>query len=235
MLRKLNASQLKIIACITMLIDHIGAGFIFYLPDNFKNVDIWYTMCRNIGRLALPIFCYMIVEGFVYTSSKKRYIVRMLTFAILSEIPFDLAFNNTLIYLGHQNVMFAFVLSLIMLSLVEKNDFRKNASPKIKLIIDIVIAIIFAGIGQLTKVDYFWFIPLLIFVLYKARGDKKTQLIAGAITYYWEVIGMFSFLILALYNGEKGKSSKYLFYIFYPLHLLIIWLARLCVGYCFNM
>ncbi|NLG02851.1 MAG: hypothetical protein GX567_03310, partial [Clostridia bacterium] len=117
-------STLKIIAIITMLIDHIAAVVLAdYLSiDGIRTI---YKIMRSIGRLGFPIFCFLLVEGFMHTRDIKRYARNLGLFALISEVPFDLAFKHKLIYLDYQNVFFTLFLSLLaiwIISLIEENE-----------------------------------------------------------------------------------------------------------------
>lgn len=100
----LNSFQLKCIAVITMIIDHTGAVL---FPDNMT--------LRYIGRIAFPIFCFLLVEGFFHTRDVRKYMLRLGMFAVISEIPYDLAFRDTVIEFEHQNVFFTLFIGVVMM------------------------------------------------------------------------------------------------------------------------
>ena len=110
---KLDGTTLKIIACISMFIDHFG--YICF-PGNIA--------LRIIGRLAFPIYCFLLVEGVMHTHDIRRYMFRMFVFALILEIPFDIAFYHDLIYPFHQNVFFTLVLGLITICLIRHRLFK---------------------------------------------------------------------------------------------------------------
>ena len=97
----INSFQLKWIAVITMIIDHTGAVL---FPDDM--------VFRYIGRIAFPIFCFLLVEGFFHTRDVRKYMLRLGLFALISEIPYDLAFRDTVLEFEHQNVFFALLLGV---------------------------------------------------------------------------------------------------------------------------
>lgn len=121
----LDSDALKIIAIVTMLIDHIGASFLekILYSGNTGIPDYWYevdTVLRSIGRTAFPIFAFLLVEGFFHTRSRKKYLGRLLLFAVLSEIPFNLAFHGFLFYPGSQNVFWTFCIGFLVIWGLEK-------------------------------------------------------------------------------------------------------------------
>ncbi len=235
----LNGSQLKMIAIITMLIDHIAAAVILnaiimpHVPISktgpYYSIYLVYRMMRNIGRIAFPIFCFFIVEGFKYTHDRWKYALRMLIFALISEIPFDLAFYEEPFYWGHQNVYWTLLIGILMMIMWEwiGEQYRENAA--VGRVLQICSFAAFCGIAYLMKTDYNARGIILIFVLYLFRYQRLTQIIAGALAIFWEWPAvLMSFPFLCLYNGKRGKGHKYFFYIFYPLHLLLLFLlARL--------
>ena len=203
----LSTFALKIFACILMLIDHIGAVF-------FPQI----ILLRIIGRLAFPIFCFLIVQGYIHTHDVKRYLMRLVIFALISEIPFDLAFYGKLT-LAHQNVFFTLSLGLIVVWAVDR--LNKGLSG--------IIYIVASFVAYFGNTDYSIFGVLLIMMLYLVRGKKLWEAIAIFATNVGLYTGIQRYgavaaLPIALYNGKKGPSLKYFVYIFYPGHLFIIYL-----------
>ncbi len=115
----LSLSSLKWIALITMLIDHTAATMMphYNMLQELTNIDmaVVYEVMRGIGRLSFPIFCFCIVEGFVHTRNVKKYLIRLLIFALITEPIYDLAFFGTALYLDYQNVLWTFVIAILML------------------------------------------------------------------------------------------------------------------------
>ncbi|MCH5267703.1 MAG: hypothetical protein J1E62_05090 [Lachnospiraceae bacterium] len=211
----MDGSTLKWIALITMLIDHIGFVF-FSRGDNI--LFVVYTVCRQIGRISFPLFCFLLVEGFCHTRDVKKYILRMTGFAFLAEIPFDLLFRGKIVKLDAQNVLFTFVLGLVTLLLV-----KKNALWDIKTILTFLVM---GGLAYFFRVDYTWFgiALILVFYYFRERPWERTM-VAGAFL-IWEPVSLLALLPIACYNGERGKGGKYFFYWFYPLHLLVLWMIK---------
>lgn len=220
----MNRNVLKIIAVISMLIDHIGA---YIFPDAY-----WL---RCIGRLAFPIFAFFIAEGMRYTRSRKRYVLTLLVFAIISQIPYG--FLREFYYL---NILFTFLIAIFAIFLIE--NYKKNET--LYMIYLLLLGSVLLFVEFLNIVDYGIFGVLLILVFYFVK-DKKLSLSLGAACLVLLTLKMMLFAgftlrstvqflsilslpLLYFYNGNKGKVNlKWLFYIFYPLHLLVILIITL--------
>ena len=224
----LSGSALKTIALVSMLIDHIAALLLVNHPIPLitvfgRHITLYYLM-RFVGRLAFPIFACLIAEGYLHTRNRIRYGAVLLAFALLSEIPWDLNFGRAIVDFSTQNVFFT--LSLGYLGICAYEGLKKRWFLRAGAIIALLI------LSMLMHADYgitgFCFI-LLMYAL------REHELLRGAIG-----TGMLSwraglaFLPLALYNGKrgfiKGPVLKYAFYLFYPVHLLILYCIRLCLG-----
>lgn len=230
-MRGLNRNQLKYIAIISMLIDHIGMHFvsIHTLPG---------ILCRVLGRLAAPIMFLFLAEGFRYTRSKKKYAFRLGGFALISQIPYALANHDTLLTVD-LNVIYTMFLSFLLLLVLEKmpeGNWRWLAAGGL--------------IGASVLGDWGIFGPLYVMAFYFNHGNRKAEVknyctisagmvilqiafcIANDYHWYGELwqLGLFLFIpVLYLYNGEPGSRKqfhKWFFYIFYPVHLLVIWIIQ---------
>lgn len=239
----LSGAQLKWFAVIAMFLDHVGvvlikdgiwprvtdavlAGNSFnYLPTDYTFWLYSYSALRIIGRLSFPIYCFLLVEGFCHTKSKKNYAIRLGLFALLSEIPFDLAFHHSVLDFSSQNVFFTLFIGFIVLIGIE--HFKKTKPHN-----DIIpFALTFAGMVLAFELntDYSDVGVLIIAVLYAFRDNKKKACIAGALTslllamYAYGIATPLAFLPVWFYNGERGKQPpKWFFYGFYPAHLLLL-------------
>lgn len=208
----MSGYSLKLIAMGAMLIDHIGLVL-------FPKIILF----RYIGRIAFPIFAFLIVEGFVHTSNFKKYMGRLIAFGIISEIPYNLLVSGKLIDFSRQNVFWTFVIGLIMLYFVKKNTvlILNNAF--------LIMGIIFS---VLLRTDYSIYGIGLIYIFYVFKYDKRVMLvfatlvslISGGVQRFAALATIFIFF----YNGERGleasdnKYMKYMFYVFYPTHILIL-------------
>ena len=229
----LSGSTLKIIALVTMLIDHIGAVIVqrtMSMPGfdhNFWNSLYWPL--RMIGRLAFPIFCFLLVEGFTYTSNTKKYLERMLIFAVISEIPFNLGVTGRLFDLKYQNVFWELALGIAALMCMKKIE-EKAGNYTMQVILRLAVISGFALSAEVLNLDYGMYGIISIAALYVFRQKKLSQLLVGAVSFCWEQAAPLAFLVIAFYNGKRGRRIKYFFYAFYPAHLLILYIIARLIG-----
>lgn len=231
----LSANTLKLLAIIFMLLDHLWATII---PGN--------KWMNYVGRMAFPIFAFQIAEGYVHTSNYKKYAKRLLIFALISEIPFDLFYGGNWIYPFHQNVLFTLLLGLMAIHQVDGiKDFKsikKSVQSAIKLVGILLIAL-------LGLVDYGVYGVLTVVAFYIFRDFKGARLCQLGAMIWMNVIAfkgeyipltvlgqcleiptqgfaLFALIPIWLYNGKQGtrnKWSKYGAYLFYPVHILILY------------
>lgn len=224
----LTAYQLKIIAIIAMFFDHFVAIFI---PHD----TIISIILRSPGRIAAPIMCYFIAEGYHYTSNRKKYILRLLIFAVVSHIPYNLCFGYS--FFQATSVIWGLTMGLIALTAAKDDKLNKF----IKLIIIIaccalsitanwnfvtVLWILFFGIFN-GKFLYQILSFLVIGVLFHLIPTYLQFGPSHDIYPHWYQLGIIlSIPLLIMYNGKLGKKSKFMswfFYAFYPAHLLFIY------------
>jgi hypothetical protein len=174
---------------------------------------------RKIGRISFPIYCFLIVEGFYHTKNLRKYILNCLIFALISEIPFDMAIYGKPIYIYYQNVYFTLVLGLIAIGILDRFKYKYDIKH---LFYRLVIIAVFAGLGQVLEVDYHWRGILFIVMFYYCHDiEKWRRNIIGIAAFAYEITAPLAFIPIQLYNGQRGRQSKYLFYAIYPVHLLI--------------
>ena len=233
---ELTAAVLHIIAMTLMLMDHLWATL---LPARE-----WLTCA---GRVAFPIFAFMAVEGYFHTRSFKKYILRMLLFAVLSEIPFDLMYGGTWFYPVHQNVLWTFLLGLLGGWGMEQ--VRKKGKTWMYLLVCVLVVPAGLVLGTLCMVDYYGVGVLTVFVFYFLHGRKWWCFLGQLAALYWlnvELLGglmypvqlfgmefelcqqglaLLALIPIWLYRGRQGYHSKpfqYLCYAFYPVHMLLL-------------
>ena len=224
-LRILDGTSLKLIAMISMVFDHVG--------DMFFPGALWMRM---IGRLAMPLFSFCIAEGYAHTKNKQRYLMRMGVFALVSEIPFDLAFEGR-VGLGHQNIMLTFFLAILALMLFDRirGEGKEHAAGKTLLGILCVCAV--AVLALVLRADYTLFAVLAVFLFYVLRNRHPLLRCGVGVGFlaltrtvgYYRATGL-SLIPLLLYNGKRGRGLKWLFYAFYPGHLLLLYLLKTALG-----
>lgn len=217
----ISQEGLKLIACVTMLIDHVGAVFV---PG--------YGL-RIIGRIAFPIYCFLMAEGAHYTRSPSRYALRLGTGMLLSEIPFDLALFGGLTW-AHQSVMVTMLLGFFAICLMKKCS---------NWLLQLLAALPFVILGDLLRTDYGGHGVLLIALLFLVRELPGRLLLETLVLAFicWdigsplvpvgtfrvpiELFGLLAMVPISLYHGKKHTASKVVqwgFYLFYPVHLTVL-------------
>ena len=206
---ELSAAALHIIAMALMLMDHLWATL---LP-----AQDWLTCA---GRLAFPIFAFMTVEGYFHTRNLKRYALRLLLFALLSEVPFDLMYGGTWFYPVHQNVIWTLLLGLLGVHLME--TVRKKQKLWVSLPVCAAVAAAGALLGTLGMTDYYGAGVLTVFAFYPIR------LFGMEFELCQQGLALLALVPIWLYRGRQGCHSKpfqYACYAFYPVHMLLLVLA----------
>lgn len=234
-------STLKLIAIMTMLIDHAAvvllengwaagamhgftmatpeslATYLSTLPPDQQTLVAVYVICRLIGRLAFPIFCFLLAEGFTYTRNRQRYLGGLLVFALVSEIPFDLATEGVFLEFTYQNVFFTLCIGALTLWGIEQllEGSRHLAWAILPTIAGMVLA-------TLLVTDYGGYGVVMIVGLYLLRQDRVRQTLFGVLLNFSQFTAPLAFIPLWFYNGKRGLSLKWIFYAFYPGHLLLL-------------
>lgn len=222
----MSSFVLKIIACITMVCDHIR----YVIPET--NIPL----TQVLGRMSYPLFAFLITEGYTHTKDLKKYYIRIIIFAIISQIPFML-YRKLVGDWKILNIMFTLLLGLVAINIYDKGKSFISSM----LVIGIIV------LGSVIKVDYRWWGVSVVVVFYIFRNNKFLSVIT-----YWLVTFMYYYLqcgnrivynitlmrylissligpviIILLYNGKPGKKIKYFFYWFYPIHMLVLyWMSR---------
>lgn len=234
--RGLSGNKLKVIAMTAMFLDHVGAvviepSFCELWTSEITRGDLTFYVInrglRAVGRIAFPIYCFLLLQGFLHTSNAKKYLFRLGLFAFISEIPFDLAIAGKWACFDQQNIFFTLSASLLMLCLLRQFPER----PWVSLFT-------LAGTCALTwlaRCDYGAVGPLMIGFMYYYREDRTMFYLTGMITAGMEsargfLCGILAYIPISLYNGERGKTQmKWFSYCFYPLHLCLLAIVRLVI------
>ena len=228
----ISALTLKLLAMALMLLDHLWAT-VWSVP--------WFTV---VGRMAFPIFAFQIAEGFFRTSDRRQYLRRLLVFALISEIPFNLVLGDSLFYPLHQNVMFTFLIALLLMQWMEQE--RGNTLRFVgKSVASVLLACV---LGLVTFVDYFHYGVLITLLFYWTHGMRfgwpvqllgmvyisdamaglvyPVTLFGQTVEIGQQMVAVLALVLIWLYNGQKGYSSKAVqmaCYWFYPVHLLVLY------------
>lgn len=268
--KKFNGYHLKLIALVTMFVDHVAAvvvwrllsasyivrpgmayseqlgdKIVYWVSQNQEMVFSVYEWMRLVGRMAFPIYCFLIVEGFLHTRSVGKYALRLLAFAFISEIPFDLALFEKWNSSFGSNVYFTLFLGLLLIwgiSYVEKflefweeKKWDSFMGRFLCMLASLVLAITLGAFGEMVlEVDYgmagvFSILVIYLFRYFKTFGYAIAVLLLTVLSSDTEIVALLMLIPLLMYDGTRGKQVKYLFYGFYPIHLLA--LALLCMAW----
>ena len=236
-----SQEMLKCIACVAMLIDHVGATLIYTLARDNAAFRSLYEVMRMIGRLSFPIFCFLLVEGAHHTRNSRRYALRLALSAVFSELPYDLALRGGPDW-QHQNVMVTLLLGFFMLKAMEKCP---------GLWQKLLAAVPFLLLGRWIRCDYGMngIFVILLFELTREEPRKRLLQFFGLwfafspshammlgwldgfriATQEWALLAL---VPISLYSGRKVTASRWVqrsFYLFYPLHLLVLYGLGLCI------
>ena len=219
----LSGSALKTIALVCMIIDHVA----HYLKSYFSMVlfttssgpKTLYWLMRCVGRLAFPIYCFLLVEGFVHTRDRKKYGLRLLVFALISEIPWNLAHAHKLFY-SSQNVFFTLFLGFCGIWLFEY--FREDRAKQVFGLLALL------AVSCFLNADYGMAGYGFIIMIYALRNERLLQAVVGCCLLPSLWVGGLAFIPINLYNGKrgfiKGRALQYIYYAIYPVHLFILYL-----------
>jgi hypothetical protein len=226
--RFFSGSALKTIAVVSMIIDHVAfvlvqrmaVGYTYILGSSLTV----YMLLRYVGRLAFPIYCFLLVEGFAHTHDRRRYGLRLAAFAVISEIPWNLVHTGRLLY-ERQNVFFTLTLGFIALCLAE--GLEKDAEHRGLYALGLA-AVVAAGLWG--RMDYGAVGVGIILMMYLLRERAVLRAAAGVCLLPNTWIAGLAFVPIALYNGKRGyirgKAAQIAFYAIYPVHLLILYFLR---------
>ena len=216
----MTAAHLKLMAYLSMLIDHIGLLILLPLFDQTSDPTyaVLYNVFRSIGRLAYPLFLFLLQEGFKHTKSRENYLKRLLGFGILSQVPYNLAMKTTY----QPNIYFSLAFGLVVLIVLEAVENRFSQRLWLRFLAQ--IGVIAVACISATPFEYSFRTPLLLGVFHLLNRPWN-HLITGiltAVTQY-KPYGGLAYLLTLTYNGKKGQHGpSWIYYTFYPVHLLLL-------------
>ena len=253
--KKISGSTIKIIAIVTMVIGIVATAVLdrILLKNGLSDVTndaeayqafmetngtlfITDFVMQLIGGLAFPLFCFLLVEGFMHTSDLKKYAIGLGIVALISEIPFDLVYSGVVLNPYRQNPVFSLLLGLGVLVLIEKAEAALAQSPSWKQTsLKLLIIVAACAVSVLLHFDYGIFGTLIIVILYILRNRQifGMALACFLMSTTSQILGFLTFLDILpvlFYNGERGIRKKYVFYAVYPVVLILSYVIVLLAG-----
>lgn len=213
-----------------MLIDHVNKALIYpNLQGGVMNVisDVFDI----IGRIAFPIFIFLLVEGFFKTRNRWKYLGTLLLFGVISEVPFDMFTTGTFFEPNWNNIMFTLALVLVSIWIVDVLKRKMAKLPKILwYFVSFLIVIIMCFIASSLSVDYDYHAILIGYIYYIFHEKQFWTIPFNFLSMYKEPWALLGFGLCFTYNGERGRQNKIVNYLFYPVHLLILGMIRMYLG-----
>lgn len=239
-----SGSTLKLIAVCAMLIDHVGvvvlkngialkASYSMFSDEQFTTLLNTIDIFNVIGALAFPVFCFSLVEGFMHTHDVKKYFLNLLLFAVISEPIYDLANCGHLFSVDQQNVIFTLLLGLLAICIMKKS---KNSLP-----VAVIAILAISYLSYMCMLDGSYYGIGLISIFYLCYEKPMLKYIVTIIFMFvcgldftlkglfngYFIMSVVSVIVISIYNGKRGMKLKYFFYLFYPVHLLILYLISM--------
>lgn len=225
-LQKINGAQFKYIAFTSMFIDHFNKAIITPFLTGTGPLNVITRIFDILGRIAFPIFAFMIVEGFFKTKSRWKYLRNLLVFATISEIPYDMFQSAVFINTRSQNILWGLALGLFTIMVIDKLKERIKKRPLWIFVSIIIVALSSLG-SMLISSDYEYYAIIIIYIYYLFYDKILLASGLGFLVIIKEIYAILGFATVLLYNGEKGKQNKIFNYLFYPVHLLVLGIIRM--------
>jgi hypothetical protein len=225
----MSSFQIKVLAIILMVIDHIG---LFFFPN--------LIILRVIGRFSFPLFAFLIANGAIYTKNINSYLKRLFIFAIISQIPFYFA-NNAIGLQWYLNILFTLFLGLFAIKIIKETKDKRirflavlfscffaiifKTDYQAEGVLSIILFYLFFNnlrFMALSQVLLFFLSPTIVLIFNSYSSLKPIPILPV----YFNVLGLFSLIFISFYNKKEGKKAKYLFYVFYPLQYVVLFLLK---------
>ena len=229
-LQVFNGAQLKYMAFLSMLLDHVNNSMITPYLDGKGLLLHVSNLLSILGRVAFPLFMFFLVEGFFKTGSRKKYLINLLIFAILSEVPFDLFTSRELFNKNWNNMMFTLALSLATIWIVD--EMKGRLAKKSKALwygASVLVVAVMCAVAMFFSLDYDYHAIIVAYLFYLFYEKPLYGAALGYLSIIKELYSVLGFAATLTYNGERGKQYKWLNYAFYPVHLLILGLLRVAL------
>lgn len=228
----LSGAWLKLIAMVSMLVDHTNKALIYpYLVSSEGTLAAVSNLFDIIGRIAFPLFCFMLVEGYFKTRSKKKYLLNLLIFGVISEVPFDMFSSASFFNMNWNNVMFTLALVLVTIWIIDILKEKMQNIPKaLWFFASFAVLLIMCAAAMYLGLDYEHHAILIGYFFYLFHDVPLLAVPFGYASIYTQPWSLLGFGLTLTYNGKRGKQFKLLNYLFYPVHLLILGILRLCLG-----
>ncbi len=225
-----NGAQLKYMAFLSMLLDHVNNAMITPYLDGKGALLHVSNVLSILGRVAFPLFMFFLVEGFFKTRSRKKYLINLLIFALLSEVPFDLFTSRELFNKNWNNMMFTLALSLATIWIVD--EMKGRLAKKSKALwygASVLVVAAMCAVAMFFSLDYDYHAIIVAYLFYLFYEKPLYGAALGYLSIIKELYSVLGFAATLTYNGERGKQYKWLNYAFYPVHLLILGLLRVAL------
>ena len=227
-LRIFSGAQLKYIAFLSMLADHVNKALIYPFLSGEGILQHISDVFDILGRIAFPLFAFFLVEGFFKTGNRKKYLASLLIFGIISEIPFDMALSGVFFEPNSNNIMFTLALMLITIWTIDiLKEKMQNMSKYTWYPVSFVIVGIMCIISMVTGLDYEYHAIMIGYLFYIFYNKRVFAIFLGYLAIFKEVWSLLGFSLILTYNGKRGKQNKLFNYCFYPGHLLILGILRI--------
>ncbi len=243
-LQMFSGAQLKYIAFTSMLIDHVNKALLYpYLNNDF--LMHLSNLFDILGRIAFPLFAFLLVEGFFHTHNRWKYLGTLLLFGVISEVPFDMFTTKEFVNFRWNNVMFTLAFMLVTIWLVdalrEKLENKTEGEEKrvgnelngrtvLWYALSLLIVAGMCLAAMMASLDYDYHGILIAYFFYLLQRRPLLRILCGYLSMVKEVWSLLGFGLTLTYNGERGRQNKLLNYLFYPVHLLILGLLRFYLG-----
>lgn len=225
-----NGAQLKYIAFLSMLLDHVNNAMITPYLDGKGLLLHVSNVLSILGRVAFPLFMFFLVEGFFKTHSRKKYLINLLIFGVLSEVPFDLFTSRELFNNNWNNMMFTLALSLATIWIVD--EMKGRLAKKSKTLwygASVLVVAVMCAVAMFFSLDYDYHAIIVAYLFYLFYEKPLYGAALGYLSIIKELYSVLGFAATLTYNGERGKQYKWLNYAFYPVHILILGLLRVAL------